>query len=215
MHQVCFWCSFFIVNYIWLCFKTLVDIYNQIKDIALRVFDGIHHKHRIHKSRLSSSRITDEIKRTLTWTHTSSPSLLSNQIPVPRTHRGHHIPEFFASHPGGDGDGDGGSPDLERSNVPAGSDQMGLSTDIWLSPFLHVKVYHGSGSVDSPQPPGGLCSGCHPWGKSLKNNLDSLNKISLYLGKVTVISIKKQNKKTFAAKSNENDVCCLHQINSW
>lgn len=126
---------------------------------------------------------------------------LSNQIPVPRTHRGHHIPEFFASHPGGDGDGDGGSPDLERSNVPAGSDQMGLSTNIWLSPFLHVKVYHGSGSVDSPRPPGGLCSGCHPWGKSLKNNLDSLNKSSLYLGKVTVISIKKQNKKTFAAKS--------------
>lgn len=114
---------------------------------------------------------------------------LSHQIPVPRTHRGHCIPELFASHPGGDGDGDGGSPDLERSNVPAGSDQMGLSTDIWLSPFLHVKVYHGSGSVDSPRPPGSLCSGRRPWGKSLKNNLDSLNRSSLYLGKVTVILI--------------------------
>lgn len=117
---------------------------------------------------------------------------LSHQIPVPRTHCGHRIPEFFASHPGGDGDGDGGSPDLERSNVPAGSDQMGLSTVIWLSPFLHVKVYHGSRSVDSPRPPGGLCSGCRPWGKSLKNNLDSLNRSSLHLGKVTVISIKKK-----------------------
>lgn len=111
---------------------------------------------------------------------------LSNQIPVPRTHRGHCIPEFFASHPGGADDGDGGSPDLERSNVPAGSDQMGLSTDIWLTPFLHVKVYHRSGSVDSPRPPGSLCSGRRPWGKSLKNNLDSLNRSSLYLGKVTV-----------------------------
>lgn len=120
---------------------------------------------------------------------------LSHQIPVPRTHSGHCIPEFFASHPGGDGDGDGGSPDLERSNVPAGFDQMGLSTDIWLSPFLHVKVYHGSGSVDSPRPPGGLCSGCRPWGKSLKNNLDSLNRTSLYLCKVTVISIREKNIK--------------------
>lgn len=111
---------------------------------------------------------------------------LSYQVPVPRTHCGYCIPEFFASHPGGDGDGDGGSPDLERSNVPAGSDQMGLSTHIWLTSFLHVKVYHGSGSVDSPRPPGSLCSGRRPWGKSLKNNLDSLNRSSLYLGRVTV-----------------------------
>lgn len=114
---------------------------------------------------------------------------LSDQIPVSRTHCGHCISEFFASHPGGAGDGDGGSPDLERSNVPAGSDQMGLSTDIWLTSFLHVKVYHGSGSVDSPRPPGSLCSGRRPWGKSLKNNLDSLNGSSLYLGKETVDSI--------------------------
>lgn len=62
---------------------------------------------------------------------------------------------------------------------------MGLSTDIWLTPFLHVKVYHGSGSVDSPRPPGSVCSGRRPWGKSLKNNLGSLNRSSAYLGKVT------------------------------
>lgn len=120
---------------------------------------------------------------------------LSHQIPIPHTHRGNHIPEFFASHPGGDSDGDGGSPDLERSHVPAGSDQMGLSTDIWLSPFLHVKVYHGSRSVDSPQPSGSLCSGRRPWGKSLKNN--SLNRSSLYLGKVTVISINIKKKPLY------------------
>lgn len=102
------------------------------------------------------------------------PSPLSpRQIPVPCTHGGPRVPELSAPHPRGAGDGDGGSPDLERRNVPAGSDQMGLSTDIWLTPFLHVKVYHGSGSVDSPRPPGSLSSGRRPRGKSLKNNLDT------------------------------------------
>lgn len=117
--------------------------------------------------------------------HMTPVCFFSCQIPVPRTHSGPHIPEFFAPHSGGAGDGGGGSHDLECSNVPAGSDQMGLSTDIWLTPFLHVKVYHGSGSVDSPRPPGSLCSGRSPRGKSLKNNLDTLNS-SLYLGKVTL-----------------------------
>lgn len=105
--------------------------------------------------------------------HITRLPFLSRQIPVSPAHGGPRIPEFFAPHPGGAGDGGGGTPDLERSNVPAGSDQMGLSTDIWLTPFLHVKVYHGSGSVDSPRPPGSLCSGRHPRGKSLKNNLDT------------------------------------------
>ncbi len=115
----------------------------------------------------------------LTHAHTSHSELRTRlrfpscQIPVPRTHGGPRVPEFFAPHPRGAGDGGGGSPDLERNNVPAGSDQMGLSTDIWLTPFLHVKVYHGSGSVDSPRPPGSLCSGRRPRGKSLKNNLDT------------------------------------------
>lgn len=117
--------------------------------------------------------------------HITCVCFLSCQIPVPCTHSGPHIPEFFAPHSGGAGDGGGGSHDLERSYVPAGSDQMGLSTDIWLTPFLHVKVYHGSGSVDSPRPPGSVCSGRRPRGKSLKNNLDTLNS-SLYLGKVTL-----------------------------
>lgn len=98
---------------------------------------------------------------------------LSRQVQVPRTHGGACIPEFLAPHLGGAGDAGGGSPDLERINVPAGSDQMGLSTDIWLTPFLHVKVYHGSGSVDSPRPSGSLCSGRRPWGKSHKNSLDT------------------------------------------
>lgn len=114
---------------------------------------------------------------TLTYPHQStSPTSISPpplQIPVPRTHGGPRLPEFFAPHPGGAGYGGGGSPDLERRNVPAGSDQMWLSTNIWLTPFLHVKVYHGSGSVDSPRPPGSLCSGRCPRGKSLKNNLDT------------------------------------------
>lgn len=105
--------------------------------------------------------------------HVTRLRFLSLQIPVPRTHGGPGVPEFSAAHPGGAGDGGGGSPDLERSNVPAGSDQMWLSTDIWLTPFLHVKVYHGSGSVDSPRPPGRLCGGRRPRGKSLKNNLDT------------------------------------------
>lgn len=100
-------------------------------------------------------------------------SFLSHQISLLCTHSGAHLPEFFAPHPRGAGDGGGGSPDLERYNVPAGSDQMGLSADIWLTPFLHVKFYHGSGSVDSPRPPGSLCCGCPPRGKSLKNNLDT------------------------------------------
>lgn len=111
-----------------------------------------------------------DTRRNTSHAHHTPPLL---QIPVPCTHGGPRVPEFFAPHPGGAGDGDGGSPDLERSNVPAGSDQMGLSTDIWLTPFLHVKVYHGSGSVDSPRPPGSLSSGCCPRGKSLKNNLDT------------------------------------------
>ena len=102
-----------------------------------------------------------------THMHITRLHFLSRQVPVPRTHGGACIPEFLAPHLGGDGDAGGGSPDLERINVPAGSDQMGLSTDIWLTPFLHVKVYHGSGSVDSPRPSGGLCSGRRPWGKSL------------------------------------------------
>lgn len=146
---------------------------------------------------------------------------ISYQIPVSRTHCGHCISEFFASHPGGAGDGDGGSPDLERSNVPAGSDQMGLSTDIWLTSFLHVKVYHGSGSVDSPRPPGSLCSGRRPWGKSLKNNLDSLNRSSLYLGKETVDSIKKGvflvvgwNLTVALWTEIDNNVCFCCNINS-
>lgn len=112
--------------------------------------------------------------QTLTLQHNITLLLLPPpQIPVPRTHGGPRLPEFFAPHPGGAGDGGGGSPDLERSNVPAGSDQMGLSTNVWLTPFLHVKVYHGSGSVDSPRPPGSLCSGRRPRGKSLKYNLDT------------------------------------------
>lgn len=110
--------------------------------------------------------------QTQIW-YTHIDTFLSYQIPLPRTHGGPRVPEFFTPHPGGAGNGGGGSPDLERSNVPAGSDQMGLSTDIWLTPFLHVKVYHGSGSVDSPRPPGSLCSGRRPRGKSLKNNLDT------------------------------------------
>lgn len=98
---------------------------------------------------------------------------LSHQVPVPHTHCGAGVPELLAPHLGGGGDAGGWSPDLERINVPAGSDQMGLSTDIWLTPFLHVKVYHGSGSVDSPRPSGSLRCGHHPWGKSLKNSCDT------------------------------------------
>lgn len=105
--------------------------------------------------------------------HIDPPPRLSPQIPIPRLHGGPGVPEFFASHPRGAGHGGGGSPDLERSHVPAGSDQMWLSTDIWLTPFLHVKADHGSGSVDSPAPPGSPCSGRRPRGKSLKNNLDT------------------------------------------
>lgn len=108
-----------------------------------------------------------------TYMHITRPHFLFRQGPVPRTHGGACIPEFLAPHLGGAGDAGGGSPDLECINVPAGSDQMGLSTDIWLTPFLHVKVYHGSGSVDSPRPSGSLCSGRRPWGKSLKNSLDT------------------------------------------
>lgn len=100
-------------------------------------------------------------------------TFLSFQISLPCIHSGSHLPELFAPHPRGAGNGGGGSPDLERYNVPAGSDQMGLSTDIWLTPLLHVKYYHGSGSVDSPRPPGSLCCGRHPRGKSLKNNLET------------------------------------------
>lgn len=146
---------------------------------------------------------------------------LSHQIPVSRTHCGPCISEFFASHPGGAGDGDGGSPDLERSNVPAGSDQMGLSTDIWLTSFLHVKVYHGSGSVDSPRPPGSLCSGRRPWGKSRKNNLDSLNGSSLYLGfrdcgfnQKRCFSVGGWNLTVRLWAGNENNVCFCCNINS-
>lgn len=90
------------------------------------------------------------------------------QIPVPCSHRGTRLPEFLASYPRGVGDGRGRTSDLECSYVTSGSDQMGLSANIQLIPFLLVKVYHGSGSVDSARPSGGLCSGCNPGGKSLK-----------------------------------------------
>ena len=96
---------------------------------------------------------------------------LFHQVPVPCTHGGACIPEFLAPHLGGAGNAGGGSPDLEHINVLASSDQMGLSKDIWFTPFLHVKVYHGTGSVDSPWPSGSLCSGRHPRGKSPKNSL--------------------------------------------
>lgn len=127
----------------------------------------LHHKHK-YTTRILTHACVFALTRT-----PARPVSLSHQIPVPRSHGGPRVPELSAPHPGGAGDGGGGSPDLERSNVPAGSDQMGLSTDIWLTPFLHVKVYHGSGSVDSPRPPGSLCSGRRPRGKSLKNNLDT------------------------------------------
>jgi len=114
--------------------------------------------------------LSGKASETQIW-YTHIDTFLSLQIPLPCSHSGPHLPEFFAPHPGGAGNGGGGSPDLERNNVPAGSDQMGLSSDIWLTPFLHVKVYHGSGSVDSPRPPGSLCCRRHPRGKSLINNL--------------------------------------------
>lgn len=83
---------FFIVNYIWYTFKTWVNIYNQIKEITLRVLDGIHHKHRIRNNQPSSSWITDKTKSVSTQIRTSSPSRQPFVPPLPLDSSSTHTP---------------------------------------------------------------------------------------------------------------------------
>jgi len=101
------------------------------------------------------------------WPRPSRP-----QVRVPRPHGGPALPDVAAAHAPGAGPGGGGTPDLERRHVPPAADQTGMSTDIWLTPLrlllvlpllvlllLHVRLYHGSGSVDAAGPGGRVGEG--------------------------------------------------------
>lgn len=90
------------------------------------------------------------------------------QIPVFPSHCWAVLPELLAADQWRVGHGCCGTPNLERWATSYGPDQMGLSAAVWFIPFLLVKVYHSSGTLDSAGPLGSVSSGFIPGGKSLK-----------------------------------------------
>lgn len=90
------------------------------------------------------------------------------QIPAFPSHCWTVLPELLAADKWRVGHGCGGTPNLGRRAASYGPDQMGLSAAVWLIPFLLVKVYHSSGTLDSVRPLGSVHSGFSPGGKSLK-----------------------------------------------
>lgn len=90
------------------------------------------------------------------------------QIQVFPSHCWTVLPELLAADQWRVGHGRGGTPNIECWVAAYGPHQMGLSAEIWLIPFLLVKVYHSSGTLDSAGPVGSVYSGFIPGGKSLK-----------------------------------------------
>lgn len=90
------------------------------------------------------------------------------QVPAFPSHCRAVLPELLAANQWRVGHGCGGTPNLECRAASYGAGQMGLSAAVWLIPFLLVKVYHSSGTLDSVRPLGSVHSGFSPGGKSLK-----------------------------------------------